>query len=443
MDDPPIASADTSRSRKLTPEEAALARRASAVVMLPARDRRTVERDADLREPIPEPVVNADVPPAAEPVRRSGPPRAAGAVRLDVRRRRAAPRRVPVRRGPRLHARPRQDARRGVSRRRTRHRQARGHPRARDDDRAHRARSSPSPRFCGACTATTSRAATQGTLQFIAGLLVIGVGLWLLLRRVTGQADHFHLFAGHHASSRPRTRPRTRPRPRTSPSPRPTAREREDDRRLAADRADGSRRRARAVLGRGAAPGRGVGDGPARVRDPAADRVQPRPRRGAGGLGSRCRVRLSGREPAIQGEPLVPLPARRSARSFSSGIGFWLCKQAVGMVAAARGATRHAGGRTRSPARPHPAQAEGHARQPRPHRDRQRRRPVRALRRRVGYGEGVPRDYVTGETIDSALDLLKRSRPRQATRLRLPRLRRGRSPRRAAEARRPFPATTA
>src|SRR5205085_2358715 len=27
----------------------------------------------------------------------------------------------------------------------------------------------------------------------------------------------------------------------------------------------------------------------------------------------------------------------------------------------------------------------------------------------VGYGEGVPRDYVTGETIDFALDLLKRS----------------------------------
>jgi muconate cycloisomerase len=27
----------------------------------------------------------------------------------------------------------------------------------------------------------------------------------------------------------------------------------------------------------------------------------------------------------------------------------------------------------------------------------------------TGYGEGVPRDYVTGETIDSALDLLKRS----------------------------------
>jgi nickel/cobalt transporter (NicO) family protein len=39
---------------------------------------------------------------------------------------------------------------------------------------------------------------TQGGLQFVAGLLVIGVGLWLLLRRLTGQADHFHLFAGHH-----------------------------------------------------------------------------------------------------------------------------------------------------------------------------------------------------------------------------------------------------
>ncbi|HEV3439074.1 MAG TPA: hypothetical protein VG122_17030 [Gemmata sp.] len=39
---------------------------------------------------------------------------------------------------------------------------------------------------------------TQGGLQFVAGLLVIGVGLWLLLRRLTGQADHFHLFGGHH-----------------------------------------------------------------------------------------------------------------------------------------------------------------------------------------------------------------------------------------------------
>src|SRR5436190_3298166 len=27
----------------------------------------------------------------------------------------------------------------------------------------------------------------------------------------------------------------------------------------------------------------------------------------------------------------------------------------------------------------------------------------------VGYGEGVPRDYVTGETIDFSIDVLKRS----------------------------------
>src|SRR5689334_22092506 len=34
----------------------------------------------------------------------------------------------------------------------------------------------------------------------------------------------------------------------------------------------------------------------------------------------------------------------------------------------------------------------------------------------VGYGEGVPRDYVTGETIDFSLDLLKRSDlPKQLT----------------------------
>ncbi|MBY0512618.1 MAG: hypothetical protein K2P78_01750 [Gemmataceae bacterium] len=38
---------------------------------------------------------------------------------------------------------------------------------------------------------------TQGVLQFLGGALVAAVGLWLLLRRVTGQADHFHLFAGH------------------------------------------------------------------------------------------------------------------------------------------------------------------------------------------------------------------------------------------------------
>jgi ABC-type nickel/cobalt efflux system permease component RcnA len=40
--------------------------------------------------------------------------------------------------------------------------------------------------------------ATQGVLQFAGGLLVAGVGAWLLMRRLTGKADHFHLFGGHH-----------------------------------------------------------------------------------------------------------------------------------------------------------------------------------------------------------------------------------------------------
>lgn len=39
---------------------------------------------------------------------------------------------------------------------------------------------------------------TQGILQFAGGLLVAGVGAWLLMRRVVGKADHFHLFGGDH-----------------------------------------------------------------------------------------------------------------------------------------------------------------------------------------------------------------------------------------------------
>jgi ABC-type nickel/cobalt efflux system permease component RcnA len=36
-------------------------------------------------------------------------------------------------------------------------------------------------------------------LEFFGGLLVTGMGLWLLLRRLAGQADHFHLIGhGHH-----------------------------------------------------------------------------------------------------------------------------------------------------------------------------------------------------------------------------------------------------
>lgn len=39
---------------------------------------------------------------------------------------------------------------------------------------------------------------TQGVLQFAGGVLVAGVGAWLLMRRLVGKADHFHLFHGHH-----------------------------------------------------------------------------------------------------------------------------------------------------------------------------------------------------------------------------------------------------
>ena len=39
---------------------------------------------------------------------------------------------------------------------------------------------------------------TQGILQLAGGLLVAGVGAWLLMRRVVGKADHFHLFGGDH-----------------------------------------------------------------------------------------------------------------------------------------------------------------------------------------------------------------------------------------------------
>jgi ABC-type nickel/cobalt efflux system permease component RcnA len=41
-------------------------------------------------------------------------------------------------------------------------------------------------------------AVAHGLLQLAAGVLVVGVGIWLLSRRLAGQADHFHLFGDHH-----------------------------------------------------------------------------------------------------------------------------------------------------------------------------------------------------------------------------------------------------
>src|SRR5206468_5325108 len=44
----------------------------------------------------------------------------------------------------------------------------------------------------------TVPADVQSTLGIVGGLLVAGMGFWLLLRRLSGGADHVHLGDGHH-----------------------------------------------------------------------------------------------------------------------------------------------------------------------------------------------------------------------------------------------------
>lgn len=46
--------------------------------------------------------------------------------------------------------------------------------------------------------ADANAAGLQATLGLVGGLLVAGLGLWLLLQRLTGRADHVHLGGGHH-----------------------------------------------------------------------------------------------------------------------------------------------------------------------------------------------------------------------------------------------------
>ncbi len=43
-----------------------------------------------------------------------------------------------------------------------------------------------------------ARANVQTTLQLVMGLLVVCLGVWLLLRRLSGRADHIHLGGSHH-----------------------------------------------------------------------------------------------------------------------------------------------------------------------------------------------------------------------------------------------------
>jgi ABC-type nickel/cobalt efflux system permease component RcnA len=48
--------------------------------------------------------------------------------------------------------------------------------------------------------ADTARASVQTALELVGGLLVAGLGLWLLMVRLAGRADHVHVGGGHHHS---------------------------------------------------------------------------------------------------------------------------------------------------------------------------------------------------------------------------------------------------
>jgi ABC-type nickel/cobalt efflux system permease component RcnA len=44
----------------------------------------------------------------------------------------------------------------------------------------------------------TAKASVQTALELVGGLLIAGLGLWLLMVRLAGRADHIHLGGGHH-----------------------------------------------------------------------------------------------------------------------------------------------------------------------------------------------------------------------------------------------------
>jgi ABC-type nickel/cobalt efflux system permease component RcnA len=43
-----------------------------------------------------------------------------------------------------------------------------------------------------------SEKSVEVVLSFLGGLMIAALGFWMLLRRLSGQADHFHLIGGHH-----------------------------------------------------------------------------------------------------------------------------------------------------------------------------------------------------------------------------------------------------
>ena len=164
-------------------------------------------------------------------------------------------------------------------------------------------------------------AATQGVLQFVGGLLVAAVGRGCCCAGSTGQADHFHLFAGI------TTITTARPLAHHGRHPPPPA-------------AGG---KAKTPLGWGRLVLMGLGGGLVPCWDavlllvaagamgrlgfalPLLFRVQPRARGGAGPARRRGTCRPPGRADAVQGQPVVPAAAG-GERGAWIGVGFWLCK---------------------------------------------------------------------------------------------------------------------
>jgi ABC-type nickel/cobalt efflux system permease component RcnA len=53
------------------------------------------------------------------------------------------------------------------------------------------------------CFPNANRVDVQRLLELLGGLLIAGLGIWLLLARVTGHADHIHIGGGHHHGPTP------------------------------------------------------------------------------------------------------------------------------------------------------------------------------------------------------------------------------------------------
>ena len=173
-------------------------------------------------------------------------------------------------------------------------------------------------------------AAAQGWLQFAGGLLDRrrrAVAVPAAASR--GQADHFHLFAGHHHHH----------------GPRPRHHHDHDDHTTITTAAAGSAKTTGSAgcgwccmgLGGGIIP---CWDAvllllvarrprPARVRDAAAVRVQPRAGRRAGGARGRGGVRQPGRRPAVRRAPVVPAPADGQRRTVAGRSGVWFVRDGM------------------------------------------------------------------------------------------------------------------